>query len=161
MHIEPHGGRSSEEAFPFFNLESEASRQGVMVAVGWTGTWFADLEKRDPNRLTLAAGMLNTDLYLYPGEQIRTPSVALMFWSGDRMNGHNRSVRIFKRQRIHVAPNHDGRPRNACAFVSHDRRCVAEPGVHFVTEPTHRIGGISACFHFVKAEFGYRVQITP
>lgn len=36
-----------------------------MVAVGWTGTWFADLEKRDPSRLTLAAGMLNTDLYLY------------------------------------------------------------------------------------------------
>ena len=44
LHIEPHGGRSSEEAFPFFNLESEASQQGVMVAVGWTGTWFADLE---------------------------------------------------------------------------------------------------------------------
>ena len=65
-----------------------------MVAVGWTGTWFADLEKRDPSRLTLAAGMLNTDLYLYPGEQIRTPSVALMFWSGDRMNGHNRFRRL-------------------------------------------------------------------
>ena len=94
LHIEPHGGRSSEEAFPFFNLESEASQQGVMVAVGWTGTWFADLEKRDPNRLTLATGMLNTDLYLYPGEQIRTPSVALMFWSGDRMNGHNRFRRL-------------------------------------------------------------------
>lgn len=94
LHIEPHGGRSSEEAFPFFNLESEASRQGVMVAVGWTGTWFADLEKRDPSRLTLAAGLLNTDLYLYPGEQIRTPSVALMFWSGDRMNGHNRFRRL-------------------------------------------------------------------
>lgn len=94
LHIEPHGGRSSEKAFPFFNLESEASRQGVMVAVGWTGTWFADLEKRDPSRLTLAAGMLNTDLYLYPGEQIRTPSVALMFWSGDRMNGHNRFRRL-------------------------------------------------------------------
>lgn len=94
LHIEPHGGRSSEEAFPVFNLESEASQQGVMVAVGWTGTWFADLEKRDPSRLTLAAGMLNTDLYLYPGEQIRTPSVALMFWSGDRMNGHNRFRRL-------------------------------------------------------------------
>lgn len=94
LHIEPHGGRSSEEAFPFFNLESEASQQGVMVAVGWTGTWFADLEKRDPSRLTLAVGMLNTDLYLYPGEQIRTPSVALMFWSGDRMNGHNRFRRL-------------------------------------------------------------------
>lgn len=94
LHIEPHGGRSSEEAFPFFNLESEASAQGVMVAIGWTGTWFADLEKRDPQRLSLATGMLNTDLHLYPGEQIRTPSVALMFWSGDRMNGHNRFRRL-------------------------------------------------------------------
>lgn len=107
LHIEPHGGRSSEEAFPFFNLESEASRQGVMVAVGWTGTWFADLEKRDPNRLTLAAGMLNTDLYLYPGEQIRTPSVALMFWSGDRMNGHNRFRRLVL---AHHSRKVDGKP---------------------------------------------------
>ena len=107
LHIEPHGGRSSEEAFPFFNLESEASRQGVMVAVGWTGTWFADLEKRDPSRLTLAAGMLNTDLYLYPGEQIRTPSVALMFWSGDRMNGHNRFRRLIL---AHHSRKVDGKP---------------------------------------------------
>lgn len=107
LHIEPHGGRSSEEAFPFFNLESEASRQGVMVAVGWTGTWFADLEKRDPSRLTLAAGMLNTDLYLYPGEQIRTPSVALMFWSGDRMNGHNRFRRLVL---AHHSRKVDGNP---------------------------------------------------
>lgn len=107
LHIEPHGGRSSEEAFPFFNLESEASRQGVMVAVGWTGTWFADLEKRDPNRLTLATGMLNTDLYLYPGEQIRTPSVALMFWSGDRMNGHNRFRRLIL---AHHSRKVDGKP---------------------------------------------------
>ena len=107
LHIEPHGGRSSEEAFPFFNLESEASRQGVMVAVGWTGTWFANLEKRDPSRLTLAAGMLNTDLYLYPGEQIRTPSVALMFWSGDRMNGHNRFRRLVLAHHSHKV---DGSP---------------------------------------------------
>lgn len=107
LHIEPHGGRSSEEAFPFFNLESEASRQGVMVAVGWTGTWFADLEKRAPNRLTLATGMLNTDLYLYPGEQIRTPSVALMFWSGDRMNGHNRFRRLIL---AHHSRKVDGKP---------------------------------------------------
>ena len=107
LHIEPHGGRSSEEAFPFFNLESEASRQGVMVAVGWTGTWFADLEKQAPNRLTLATGMLNTDLYLYPGEQIRTPSVALMFWSGDRMNGHNRFRRLVL---AHHSRKVDGNP---------------------------------------------------
>lgn len=94
LHIEPHGGRSSEEAFPFFNLESEASQQGVMVAVGWTGTWFADIEKRDPRRLSLQSGMVNTDLHLYPGERIRTPSIALLFWSGDRMQGHNAFRRL-------------------------------------------------------------------
>ncbi|MEG0806753.1 MAG: alpha-galactosidase [Alistipes sp.] len=94
LHIEPHGGRSSEEAFPFFNLESEASQQGVMVAIGWTGTWEAQLEKLDPRHLGLQSGMSNTDLYLYPGEQIRTPSIALLFWSGDRMLGHNAFRRL-------------------------------------------------------------------
>lgn len=125
LHIEPHGGRSSEEAFPFFNLESEASRQGVMVAVGWTGTWFADLEKRDPSRLTLAAGMLNTDLYLYPGEQIRTPSVALMFWSGDRMNGHNRFRRLVL---AHHSRKVDGSPFYplCCAFNYRDPQPCGE-----------------------------------
>lgn len=125
LHIEPHGGRSSEEAFPFFNLESEASRQGVMVAVGWTGTWFADLEKRAPSRLTLAAGMLNTDLYLYPGEQIRTPSVALMFWSGDRMNGHNRFRRLVL---AHHSRKVDGSPFYplCCAFNYRDPQPCGE-----------------------------------
>ena len=56
-----------------------------MVAIGWTGTWQADVAKRDTRNLGLSAGMANCDLYLYPGEQFRTPSVALMFWSGDRM----------------------------------------------------------------------------
>lgn len=94
LHIEPHGGRSSEEAFPFFNLEAENAAQGAMVAIGWTGTWQADIAKRDTRNLGLSAGMANCDLYLYPGEQFRTPSVALMFWSGDRMNGHNRFRRL-------------------------------------------------------------------
>ncbi len=107
LHIQPHGGRSSEEAFPFFNLESEGSRQGVMVAIGWTGTWYANLEKSDPHTLSLSSGMLNTDLYLYPGEEIRTPSIALMFWSGDRMTGHNR----FRRFTIeHNSRKIDGKP---------------------------------------------------
>lgn len=107
LHFEPHGGRSSEEAFPFFNLESEGSAQGAMVAVGWTGTWFADFDKTDGKTLSFAAGMLHTDLYLYPGEQIRTPSVALMFWSGDRMNGHNRFRRFTTE---HNSRKIDGKP---------------------------------------------------
>ena len=33
LHFEPSGGRSSSEAFPFYNIESKASGQGVMMAI--------------------------------------------------------------------------------------------------------------------------------
>jgi len=85
----PAGGRSSSEAFPFFNVESPAAHRGAMVSIGWTGTWFAEVLKSSPSALNLSAGQLNFDLFLYPGEEIRTPSTALLFWEGDRMNGHN------------------------------------------------------------------------
>ncbi len=60
--------------------------------------------------------MLNTDLYLYPGEQIRTPSVALMFWSGDRMNGHNRFRRL--------------------VLAHHSRKVTAAPSTRFAAPST-------------------------
>ena len=43
----------------------------------------------------MAAGMKRMNLYLYPDESIRTPSVSLMFWeSKDRMDGHNQFRRF-------------------------------------------------------------------
>lgn len=94
LHICPSGGRSSEGAFPFFNIESTGACQGSMISVGWSGTWFMDMEKLSPSSIRLSSGMLNTDLFLYPGESIRTPSIAMMFWSGDRMDGHNKFRRL-------------------------------------------------------------------
>jgi alpha-galactosidase len=42
IYMTPIGGRSSDNtAFPFFNIEMPG-QQGVMVAVGWTGKWYAD-----------------------------------------------------------------------------------------------------------------------
>ena len=84
----PAGGRSSSKtAFPFYNLASEG--RGVMFSIGWTGTWFADFELSEAS-LHLDAGMLNTDLYLLPKEEIRTPMVSMLFWSGaDRIDGNN------------------------------------------------------------------------
>jgi len=43
----PSGGRPSDGAFPFFNLQGEG--EGVVIALGWTGQWkvdFARLEWR-------------------------------------------------------------------------------------------------------------------
>lgn len=90
----PADGRSSSEAFPFFCLENETSSRGAIIAIGWTGTWFYEIEKTSPKSLSLELGQLNFDLYLRPGEEIRTPSVAMLFWTGDRLEGHNRFRRF-------------------------------------------------------------------
>ena len=101
LHFEPSGGRSSSEAFPFYNIESKASGQGVMMAIGWTGTWFSDFRQVGQKSLCVEAGMANIDLYLKPGEEIRVPSVAFLFWSGTQMDGHNRFRRFLLEHRYH------------------------------------------------------------
>ena len=85
----PSGGRSSAEAFPFYNIESEASGQGVMMSIGWTGTWESSFTASGDRSLDVSAGMERMDLHLHPGEEVRTPSVAFLFWSGRQMDGHN------------------------------------------------------------------------
>ncbi|MFA7288495.1 MAG: glycoside hydrolase family 36 protein [Melioribacteraceae bacterium] len=90
IYMTPSRGRSSDEtALPFFNIESPA-RQGIVVAVGWTGKWFANVVQKDEKSFSLNSGMENMHLTLYPKEEIRTPKICLLFWSGeDRMIGHN------------------------------------------------------------------------
>ena len=107
LYMAPEGGRSSQIAFPFFNIESPAG-QGVMVAVGWTGTWFADIAPTSDHSVQLSSGMRDLETYLYPGEAIRTPSICLLFWQGDdRMTGHNRFRRFVQAHHTHRI---DGQP---------------------------------------------------
>jgi len=91
VYMTPAGGRSSDNtAFPFFNIEMP-DQKGIMVAVGWTGKWFADISQAGGNRVTLKSGMEKMQLSLYPKEEIRTPKICLLFWEGeDRMTGHNK-----------------------------------------------------------------------
>ena len=79
MVMEPVGGRSSDGAFPFFNLHT-AQNEGVMVAIGWSGTWQSQIISTDNQRLRLKAGLKHLDAGLLPGERIRTASVCLLFW---------------------------------------------------------------------------------
>ena len=92
----PEGGRSSQGDFlPFFNLTAPSGKEGVVVGIGWTGMWYADLTKTGDRGATLVSGMKTMRLYLHPDESIRTPSISLMFWNGDdRMAGHNRFRRF-------------------------------------------------------------------
>lgn len=95
IYMTPVGGRSSDNtAFPFFNIECKG-REGIMVAVGWTGKWFADVRQPDEKSVSLKSGMEKMRLILYPKEEIRTPKICLLFWKGaDRMTGHNQFRRF-------------------------------------------------------------------
>lgn len=108
LYMSPRGGRSSDQAFPFFNIQAPSQKQGVMVAVGWTGTWYTDIKSSGNRTLSMNAGMKTLETYLYPGEEIRTPSTCFLFWSGeDKMTGHNK----FRRFMINIqAPKVNGKP---------------------------------------------------
>ncbi|MHB1293582.1 MAG: alpha-galactosidase [Anaerolineae bacterium] len=85
------GGRSSDGALPFFNLDMGA--QGVIGAIGWSGDWAATFARSEEG-VQVRAGMQRTHLLLHPGEEIRTPRILLVFWEGERLHGHNLLRRI-------------------------------------------------------------------
>lgn len=105
--LSPRDGRSSDHAFPFFNIES-SSDQGVMLAIGWTGTWYSCFQRKNDRTVSCHAGMKNLNTYLEGNESIRTPSVCLLFWNDtNRMAGHN----MFRRFMVHQqAPKVNGKP---------------------------------------------------
>ncbi len=85
---------NSTGTMPYFNL-SKPDKNGVMMAVGWSGQWAAAFTKTSNTTLQVKAGMELTHLKLHPGEEIRTPSLLLLFWSGgDTIRGHNRFRRL-------------------------------------------------------------------
>jgi alpha-galactosidase len=103
----PARGRSSDAtALPFFNIA--APDKGMVAAVGWSGRWKALVKRTGIHSLRLEAGMERTRFRLKPGEEVRTPSTALLFWKGgDRMSGHN----LFRRFVLaHHTPRPQGRP---------------------------------------------------
>ncbi len=74
----PVGGRATNQAWPYYNLEMDGS--GVIIAVGWPGQWAASFERDSERGLSVRAGQEHTHLILHPGEEIRTPLSVLLFW---------------------------------------------------------------------------------
>ncbi len=110
--VAPIGGRSSNGAMPFFNVEFPKNR-GMVVAIGWSGQWAADFERPDyrwsetVGKLTIRTRMAYTHLKLRPGEQIRTPQSLVLFWEGDQNVGHNQFRRFLLEHKI---PRIEGKP---------------------------------------------------
>jgi alpha-galactosidase len=97
-------GRSSSEHLPFFNLAT--GEEGIIGAIGWTGGWSGTFS-REVGVARLQAGMRETHLKLHPGEEIRTPRILLLFWQGQRIQGHNLLRRFIL---AHHTPRRNGKP---------------------------------------------------
>ena len=80
------GGRPTQVAFPYFNLAGASD--GMIFVVSWAGQWNARF-LRDAEGLTLRGGQEATHFTLHPGEEVRTPLIALLFYGGDWIRGQN------------------------------------------------------------------------
>jgi alpha-galactosidase len=82
------GGRPTNTDLCYFNVEQPSS-EGTIIGLGWPGQWAATFERDGGTKLHVRAGQELTHLTLHPGEEIRTPLVALLFWKGDWVRGQN------------------------------------------------------------------------
>ena len=81
------GGRPTDADLSYFNLEW--AKQGVIVALGWPGQWAAAFTRDKQRGVRLIAGQELTHFRLLPGEEVRTPLVALLFWEGSWNDSQN------------------------------------------------------------------------
>ncbi len=82
------GGRSTQNAWPYFDLVNAEGTHGIMLAIGWTGNWRSGFTQNG-NAVRVEAGMQTTNYYMEAGETLRTPSIVLQFFKGDQDAGHN------------------------------------------------------------------------
>ena len=89
---------------PYFNVECNG--EGIIFAVGWLGQWAAQFSRDNANGLDLRVGQELTHFRLMPGEEVRTPLIAMLFWEG----GWIRSQNLWRRWMIrHNLPRPGGK----------------------------------------------------
>lgn len=104
----PDGGRPTNgpKGWPYYNLQMPGG--GLIFAIGWPGQWAASFTRDGERSLRIVAGQQLTHLYLKPGEEIRTPLIAALFWKGtDTVRAQNLWRRWFL---AHNVPRFNGQP---------------------------------------------------
>jgi alpha-galactosidase len=110
-----HLGKSTSgpDGWPYFNLR--LPNGGILIAVGWPGQWASSFTRDATNGLRVVAGQDLTHLCLKPGEEIRTPLIALLFWEGkDIVSAQN----LWRRWYIaHNMPRVNGKTQSAITQI--------------------------------------------
>jgi alpha-galactosidase len=120
-------GKSSDgpDGWPYWNLQQPGG--GMILAVGWPGQWEAKFERGEGGSLHLRAGQQLTHLVLRPGEEIRTPSITLLFWQGDDVV---RAQNLWRSWYLaHVLPRVGGVPQPPTTQVQVGGSLATWPGV--------------------------------
>ena len=81
------GGRPSNGEWPYYNVEWKGG--GVILAVGWPGQWASRFSREQAQGVRIRAGQELTRFTLHPGEEVRTPLIALMFYQTGWLAGQN------------------------------------------------------------------------
>jgi alpha-galactosidase len=83
------GGRPTGDHLSYYNLELSPG-EGMILAVGWPGQLATRFNRNQASGMRIRAGQELTHFKLLPGEEIRTPLVALLFWrEGDWLRAQN------------------------------------------------------------------------
>jgi len=90
--LESFGGRSSDGTLPYFNVASQGG--GLILALGWTGDWMTSFEALGAGRVRVRAGLQQARFELRAGEEVRLPSVLVMSYRGDWLDGQNQFRRL-------------------------------------------------------------------
>lgn len=100
------GGRPTNSDLCYANLEWAGG--GVVLGVGWPGQWAATWERDGARGVRACIGQERLRVRLHPGEEIRSPLVALLFWQdGDWIRAQN----LWRRWQVaHVLPRPGGTP---------------------------------------------------
>ena len=104
-----YSGKSCDgpDGWPYYNLQMPGG--GAILAVGWPGQWASAFTRDAAGGLRVTAGQQLTHLSLKPGEEVRTPLIAMLFWRGtDVVRAQNLWRRWY---RAHVIPHFDGKPQ--------------------------------------------------
>jgi alpha-galactosidase len=110
------GGRGTDGTMPYFNLEGP--NKGMLLAIGWPGQWEASFQRNIGVNLHITAGQEQTHFKLLPGETVRSPLIAIGFYTGNPQNGQN----VWRRWMVaHNLPRVDGEvmPTQLVACSSH------------------------------------------
>jgi alpha-galactosidase len=129
----PIGGKSTMgfSGWPYYDLQVPGG--GAIIVVGWPGQWASSFTRDSGTNLTVQAGQQLTHLILNPGEKIRTPLIALMFWQGTNVV---RAQNIWRHWYLaHEIPRVNGQPPSTILQVQGDSTAIVQSYIAIGIQP--------------------------